>query len=494
MNRILGILSCTAALALGAADLRAATVAESRAAVVEKYLADLADLAGWCEEQGLAEEARLTRGWLPPQRPLVLFVPLISETVDLVKPAEQQAELSPEWRERFAKLRQAQAGKLFGLLEQAVAEHQYSIGFELLHETLREDPQHEAARRLLGYRQRDGRWLTRYEMTKAQANQIWDSRFGWLPQAQLARYEKGQRFFKGRWISAEEDARLRSALGGWEVTTEHYRLRTNHSLEEGVRLAARLERLYEVWRQVFVRYYLTDAELGKLLSGGGLPVRAMPRHNVTYFSNRDQYIAALKFQEPNIAISTGYYFGKSKTAYFFAGEKQDDSSLYHEATHQLFSEIRNVPQDIGRDANFWVIEGIACYMESLVEGDRYCTLGGADALRLENAYGRLFQEHFYLPLAELTAIGMHALQRDARRISSIYSEASGLTYFLMHAQGGRYREALVDYLVAIYTGRDRPETLAQLTDTSYAELDRQYREFMGSLPFDLNSAANNSQD
>ena len=494
MNRIVGLLSFTVALAAGAADLRAETVVDARTALVEKYLADLADLAVWCDEQGLAEEAGLTRGWLPPQRPLVLFVPLVSETVDLVKPPEQRAELSPAWRERFAKLRQAQAGKLFGLLKRAVEEHQYSIGFELLHETLREDPQHEAARRLLGYRQRDGRWLTRYEMAKAQANQVWDSRFGWLPKTQLARYEKGERFFKGRWISAEDDARQRGALGGWEVTTEHYRVRTNYSLEEGVRLAARLERLYEVWRQVFVRYYLTDAELGKLLTGGGLPVRAMPRHNVTYFSNRAQYVAALKFQEPNIAITTGYYFGKSKTAYFFAREEQDDSSLYHEATHQLFSETRNVPQDIGRDANFWIIEGIACYLESLAEGDRYCTLGGAAALRLENAYARLFQEHFYVPLAELTAIGMNALQRDAKRISSIYSEASGLTYFLMYGQGGRYREALVDYLVAIYTGRDRPETLAQLTDTPYAELDRQYREFMGSLPYDLNSEANNIED
>ena len=84
-------------------------------------------------------------------------------------------------------------------------------------------------------------------------------------------------------------------------------MRTNHSLEEGVRLASRLERLYDVWRQVFVRYYLSDFELGKLLTGGGLPARAMPRHNVMYFRNREQYNQALKFREPNITITTGYY-------------------------------------------------------------------------------------------------------------------------------------------------------------------------------------------
>jgi hypothetical protein len=60
----------------------------------------------------------------------------------------------------------------------------------------------------------------------------------------------------------------------------------------------------------------------------------------------------------------------------------------------------------------------------------------------------------------------------------LYSESSGLTYFLMYAQGGRYRDALVDYLAAIYAGRDRPDTLAELTQTPFADLDGQYREFL----------------
>ncbi|HUY88373.1 MAG TPA: DUF1570 domain-containing protein [Pirellulales bacterium] len=484
MNSLVARFSCIAAILLGAAELRAETVGEARASLVEGHVGRLGELAQWCEEQGLDREAEITRGWLPPVEPLVLFVPLVEDATDRAAASDRDARLSQAWRERFDTLRQTQAAALFALVARAVEEHRYSIGFELLHETLREDPQHEAARLLLGYRERDAHWLTRYEWAKAQVNQVWDARFGWLPKSQLARYAGGERFFKGRWVGAEEDARQRGALGGWEVTTEHYRVRTNHSLEEGVRLASRLERLYDVWRQVFVRYYLTDAELGKLLAGGGLPVRAMLRYNVTYFSNRTQYVEALKSQEPNIAISTGYYRGKSKTAYFFAGEEQDDSNLYHEATHQLFSETRNVGPHVGRDANFWVIEGIACSMESLVEGDRYCTIGGADALRLDNARTRLLRDDFYVPLAELTAIGMNALQRDAQRISPIYSESSGLTYFLMFAQGGRYRDALVDYLVAIYTGRDGPQTLAELTQTPYAELDRQYREFMTSNQFD----------
>jgi hypothetical protein len=176
-------------------------------------------------------------------------------------------------------------------------------------------------------------------------------------------------------------------------------------------------------------------------------------------------------------ITTGYYEGDRRMAYFFAEEEQDFSNLYHEATHQLFSETRKVAPNLGRDANFWIIEGIACYMESLVEGDGYFLLGGRGTIRLDNARTRLFEDDFYVPLAELTALGMEALQRD-RRISPLYSESSGLTYFLMYAQGGRYRDALVDYLGAIYAGRDRPDTLAELTETPFADLDRQYRSFL----------------
>jgi hypothetical protein len=471
--------ACIAAVVTCGAELRADAVAEARAALVEKYLGQLSELAEWCEAKSLAGEARTTRGWLPPERPLVLFVPLVDDAGGQPKAPDDAAGLAPEWRDRFAKLRQAQAAALFALVERSVDENQYAIGFELLQETLREDPEHEAARRLLGYKQHDGRWLTPFELTKAQGKQVWDARFGWLLKSQLARYENGERFFKGRWIKAEDDVRLHGGdiERGWEVMTEHYRVRTNHSLEEGVRLAARLERFYDVWKQVFVRYYMSDAELGKLLRGGGLPRRTPVRHQVTCFRNREEYKWALKPRQDRIGITTGYYEGDARTAYFFAGEEQDFSNFYHEATHQLFSETRKVAPNIGRDANFWIIEGVACYMESLVEGDGYFLLGGRDTIRLRNARTRLLEDDFYVPLAELSKLGMVALQRD-RRISPLYSESSGLTYFLMYAQGGRYRDALVDYLAAIYAGRDRPDTLAELTQTPFADLDRQYREFL----------------
>ena len=70
---------------------------------------------------------------------------------------------------------------------------------------------------------------------------------------------------------------------------------------------------------------------------------------------------------------------------------------------------------------------------------------------------------------------MDRLKRDPN-ISMLYSQASGLTYFLINADGGRYRDALVAFLAAIYQGRDRPGTLAELCNSNDAELDDQYRQ------------------
>ena len=55
---------------------------------------------------------------------------------------------------------------------------------------------------------------------------------------------------------------------------------------------------------------------------------------------------------------------------------------------------------------------------------------------------------------------------------------AGLTNFLIFHDGGRYRDAVVSYLSAVYTGRDNRDTLARLTGANYAELDEQYREFL----------------
>ena len=462
-------------------------LAAARAELSTKYAAGLAELAAWCDAQSLADQAVTTRGWLVERQPLTLYVAILPATSDLLAPADASPKVR-EWYAKFAALRQAQAEALFELAHRAIAAHRATLAWELVLETARENPDHEAARRMLGYQKFDGAWRTPFEIDKVRSKQVWDDRFGWLKRDQLPRYVAGERFISGRWKSAaaanqllaKSDVRNGNVVGGWKITTEHFLVSTNHSLEEGVRLAGRLERLYRAWQQLFVLYYMTEPQMARLFKGFPPPSRTPRKHEVVYFRNKDEYVAALVKTQPRIGITTGYYDLDARKAYFYVGDKQDDTNIYHEATHQLFAEIRAANSPIAVEANFWVVEGIACYMESLTERDGYCLLGGADAVRLQNARDRL-RGDFYVPLAELTMLGRDRLQTDPR-IVPLYSQSSGLTYFLLYAGGGRYRDALVDYLSAIYANRASATTLAELTGASYAQLDAEYRQFIETIP------------
>jgi len=492
--RLPRVVAVVAAVLLPAycSEAHADDVARADAELVAGYRAKLAELASWCEEQGLADEAALSRAWLAPHDPARVYVAMLVEDVGSLDPPSDASGAVLQWHQRFANLRREQAEAMYDLARRAVRAGRGSLGLELVLRAVREDPDHEAVRELLGFKQYEGRWHTLYEINNLRAGKVWHEKFGWLPEAHVPRYEQGQRYFRGRWISAEEDARLhRDILRGWDIETEHYTIRTNHSIEAGVRLAAKLEQFYRVWKQLFFRYFASDAQLAELFSGRARsrPVN-LPRHGVVYFRNRDEYVQALSPIFPDLGVSVGIYVSSTQRAYFFAdedgkdaGERDDNErrTLLHEATHQLFHESRRVAGDVGSRDNFWIIEGIAMYMETLRQKDGYHVLGGFHDARIKAARHRLLTDHFYVPLAEFASYGAERMQRDPR-IKTLYSQAAGLTQFLIHYDGGRYRDQLLAYLIAVYSGRATVGTLSKLTGTSYPELDAQYLEFMRSAP------------
>jgi len=420
-------------------------------------------------------DAEVVRAWAADRVP-ECFYPVLPETLASFSDAERSSTaLAP-----FFALRRERAETLFKNAQQAASAGDVSLAYQSLWNAVRENPDHAAARKALGYQQVDGRWLTKFEAEKLRAGQAWHPDFGWLPQANIARYEAGERLYLGRWITAAKEAELRSDISrGWQVQTEHYLVKTNHSLEAGVHLAARLERLHMAWRQLFVGYYATPRQMAEALVRKPLAAPGSGRRQVVLFRDRAEYLRELRSAAAQIEITTGIYLGDKEIAYFYASEDPDIATQYHEATHQLFGESRPTAQGIGRDGNFWIIEGIACYMESLREEEGRWRVGGLDAYRVQAARQRLVDDKFYLPLAELTSLGMAEIQQNPQ-IRSIYSQSTGLTQFLLHAADGRYRAATMQYLVAVYTGRDRDSTLQELTGVEYAELDRHYERYLGA--------------
>lgn len=463
-----------------------ASLAQQRLQLAEDYAAELERLAQWCSEGDLDELATRTLDWIPRRDPFQLGLIALDEP-GAGRPADAGASDSArEWDERFREIRRAQAEELFRLSRSAMRGRRVSLAYELVLEVLREDPDHLAARRLLGFQKfRDG-WHTPYAVRKLRGGSVWHERFGWLPAAYVKRYEEGRRHFNGRWITVKEERELRARLKQpWTIETEHYNVTTTHSLEAAVHLGVRLERLYRAWGQLFASYYTGPDQLARRFEGRAPGRASTRRHQVVYFRDRQEYKQALRGAIPEGVETTGIYLGDRRCAFFFADGMQDDSTLYHEATHQLFSESRAVVPDVGREANFWVIEGVACYMESLVNARGGYALGGRDAVRLQDAVYRGLEDESHIPLTELVTWGMNRFQQVERfeadvRLPMLYSQSAGLTHFLIHYDDGRYRDALVGYLLALYSGRDRPSVLAELTRVGFVELDRQYREFLES--------------
>ncbi|MBN2022214.1 MAG: hypothetical protein JW809_05425 [Pirellulales bacterium] len=447
------------------------------ARAVADYRAAMEELAAWCDQKGLADEARQTRDWHKPRDPNKVYVAILPDRLGTLAPPEGAAGDALEWHHRFARLRQDQAKALFGLARRAARSGAPSLAVELAMAAIHEDPDHDGVRRLLGYQAYEGGWRTGYEVRRLRAGYVWSDRFGWIRRDDLPRYEAGERRHKDRWITAEEDERLhRDIHNGWDIQTEHYTVRTNHGIEAGVALGVKLEQLYRVWNQLFLYYYANESQLASLFDGRGRQP-APPRHHVVLFRDRDDYNQSLRPAISNIEISVGLYSDQTRRAYFFAGKDHDERTLYHEATHQLFHESRPVALGVGRQANFWIVEGIALYMESLHAEDGYHVLGGFDDVRMRAARYRLLHDRFFVPWEELTAYGLDRLQADPR-IATLYSQMAGMTHFLVHGRDARYRDALVRYLAAVYQGSQDPALLPKLTGVPYAELDRQYREFI----------------
>jgi hypothetical protein len=383
--------------------------------------------------------------------------------------------------------RQKKADALYDLAMRAADAGQLSLAYQWVTETVRENPDHANARRVLGYENHDGQWLTAFAARQVDGGKVWDARFGWIAKEDVPRYEQGERLVGKQWVTAEVDAARRTRMeDGWQVRTDHFLVTSNLSLEAAAELAARLERLHQVWQQLFAGFWTSDAEVKQLFSGERLARERHQPFHVYLHRDREDYINTLKHQQPRVVETQGIYFDTEHQAHFFAGPDQDAGTVYHETVHELFQESHTGAKRAAEKANFWVVEGIATYFETLSEhrdarAGLYYTIGQSSAGRLPAARARVLRGHDYIPLAQLTRWGRNELQRQSD-LARIYSEASGVSAFLMDGEQARYREPLVRYLQAIYAGHDDAETLARSTSRTYAELDAEYQQYMASLP------------
>lgn len=402
--------------------------------------------------------------------------------IELPIPPLEQTTVSEEDRK--------DAERLFQQALAAVREKRGTEAIRLAVRVLEKNPDHEIIRTLLGYKLHDGQWRTDWEIRKLEAGFVDHPEFGWISKEYVPRYEAGERFVSpARWISATQDVENRRDMrNGWLVESEHFKLLTNHSLEEGVRMSRRLEHFYRAWKLLFFNYLVSDEILLRLFEGQPGKIAAA-RCEVFVYRDKDDYVANLQGFESRIAESNGFYHARRRRSYFFPvcetmDEHEADTvrkTLYHEAAHQLFQETRATTKTPASRCNFWLVEGIAMFMETFrIEENRY-VFGDIEDPRLYAAAYHRLEGNFYIPFQILVKRSSTEFLEHPR-LTSLYSQSAGMTHFLMFAEDDRYRDAVILLLRDIYLGKDGLDSLSKLTGRRYSELDEEYTEFLKTIP------------
>jgi len=463
----------------------------------EKFAQDMNQLAEEVAAQSYfsaAEEIR--RRAMPVEAGAYDLDTLPVEIVPGVPLTLPEAERS--WRIKQQKLEQDYAADTYRLARDALREGLPSLTYQLVREVAFHDPNHANARSMLGFVREKSAWTTPFLRRMAQDQMVDHPRFGWMPAKHVSRYESGERLVNGQWISAEKEAALRRDFqNAWEIGSEHFLIRTNHSQEKGVELSRQLERFHDFFMKEFTAFFNSRQQMEKLLDVGA-KIRwtpEMPRYRVSYYRNQAEFFQALKSQQPDIEIANGLYLPHVRTAYFYFDENSENDpqadqnhaeTMYHEVTHQLLGESRPGIVDAGKNSDFWVVEGFACYLESYQPDRPGQELGNPRHLRNFWARQTILVENNYLPMREFTALG----QPPAFPLKAeTYNQAAAMVHFFLNYNDGEYRDAFIYYLSQVYnpargTRSRTPNTLEDLTGVRFEMLDQQFLEHLRGFPAD----------
>ncbi len=390
-------------------------------------------------------------------------------------------------RMRFQTLQAEYSQALFHLSQRAIDVSLPSLSYQILLEILHVCPDHEQTRRILGYVRYGNEWVTPFERDKRQKKYVDDPQLGWILQRDVEKYEQGLRSYDGRWIQKDREAEYRRDFRhAWQIRTANFLVKTNHSLEKGVQIARELEDFHQYFRFLFAGFYNSHDQMKALFKSNTSPLgRTSQLYEVHYYAQKSEYVAQLIEKVPQIAVTNGLYMNDDGIAYFFDDPGNSSlTALYHEATHQLFYQSQSKDRAPGQKSNFWIIEGIACYMESFQKSEDglSMTTGHPEYIRFINARQNLLLFHNYVPFQQFSSMGQNEFQSGAAEdLQHRYSQATGLTHYFMLANEGAYRDALIFHLGQLYSSSriisQSPESLLKLTGQSFDDLDRDYRHY-----------------
>lgn len=500
-------------------DRRHRQLLEKRDAILDGLRGDLESVETWCNEHNQSEAIPTLK-----QIELQLLSPdteaepprAVTPEVDKTLAMEEQ-----QWRLQVQHHRKTRSIEMYSLARSALRAGFLSMAFSIVRDVIRIDSDHKDARSILGkqiYRdplKKDdalysGEWVSAFEKKMRSSGKVYRHEYGWLPTANVARYEQNLRPWKGDWISVEKEAEQRRDFrNAWEVPSEHFLVKTNVSLEAGVQLSEQLELFHSWLQQNFAAFFETPQALQDRFEKAGQ--RSSSRKDkpmeVHYYATREEYQRRVEGKVPANIETNGLYWRNDRTSYFFQNrEKRDFSTLFHEATHQILDvdtiedrriaartravklKQRNVEEwPLCESSNFWIIEGLACYFESFEVVDGEVAVGRPDYPRFDKARQRVVDPsiYFYTPSSKFLTLGRAEFLENPDLAGPRYSQAAGFVHFLMHYDDGLYRDDLITLLTALYRPSGdsllREPSLTRIAGVSYDDLDHQYRTHMQNL-------------
>jgi len=253
--------------------------------------------------------------------------------------------------------------------------------------------------------------------------------------------------------------------GRWHtVDTEHYEVSTDVSPAFTELVARHMEAIH---REYALRF-----------RGYGLKVHG--RFQVKVYAREDDYELAVP---PSLRGSHGAFVSKDRLLAAFKGDRTDEAvfrTLYHEGFHQfLFSSV-------SPEVPLWLNEGFAEYFAEATWNGRHFTTGQVPWIRL-HVLREAFADGSYIPLRELFRMGnkqwLAHLREDEDEDQGplLYCEAWSVVHFLLHAQGGRYRQRALGYLRLVADGMDHEAAFVKSFGSNVEGFEQAWRRYVMEL-------------
>ena len=404
---------------------------------------ELTELADKCVELEKPELAEFTRRWIPNRDPSREYFFVLPSNRTLVFPKATD-RVSKFWLSNLTTRNNEFAAKLFKLAEKAQQAKQDDLAFRLLHECLFHDPKHAASAKILGVDKSE------FEV-RANAYRRKEKLY---PDGKVVKYE-----------------------------SEHFQLFTSLDEKTAKKALAKFERWKIVWRQMFYNYWAHPSWLSRRFEKGAPPKGRTKKYKVVLFSSRDEYIAKLRSVSPGIEVSVGYYLFPERTSFFYVGKDSVETTWVHELTHQFMHETIPISSRAEIRNSIWAVEGIAMFMESLVDFGVCVTVGGEDAERLNFCRYNYFRRGFFVEMKRLNAMTQRDFV-DSGSIKGLYSLSAAYCHYLLNpsVDGSRKAElrsikkAFLKFLQMVHQGKNAEVFFERVANQ--VSFEKGFKEFL----------------